>query len=215
VSLNRELYFCLLEANARQWRDRNDGFAHPPDPEGKNPPDADDDRRTAREDKIPDFRWSFIDHAATDPRRGARHFIIECKRLGRPPRADWILNANYIHHGVLRFVYPEHGYAKGEASAAMVGYLESMEPDDVLGEVNAVAASAGIAALIGPVGDWRVDAVSRLDHQVVRPPEAVLALRHCWVDLRSCFRPVAGSVVVETRSATADQPARNSRGSPG
>jgi hypothetical protein len=190
VPLNRALYFCLLEANARLWRDRTGGFDHPPDPEGKNPPDAADERRAAREDKMPDFRWSFIDHAATDPRRGARHLIVECKRLGRLPRADWVLNDNYIHHGVLRFVHPEHGYAKGEVSAAMVGYIESMDPGIILKEVNAAAILSSIATITDPSAGWRVDGVSRLEQTVARPsPQVALALRHLWVDLRSCFAP--------------------------
>lgn len=192
VALNRKLFFCLLDANDQLWRAGKGGFDHPPVSEGKNPPDLNDEQRVMREDKIPDFLWSFIDHGAADSRRGARHFVIECKRLGSPPSTSWILNANYIHHGVLRFVLPEYGYAKGEASAAMVGYIESMEPDNILAEVN-VAAQGAVAPITSPNGGWLIDGVSQLDHDVVRrSPESVLALKHLWVDLRACFDQSSG-----------------------
>lgn len=121
-------------------------------------------------------------------RRCARYFVIECKRLGRPPRKDWILNENYVGHGILRLVHAEHGYAKSEASAAMVGYIESMEPESILAEVNVAANKVGVASIPRPLAGWQIDGVSRLDHQVARPsPGSALALRHLWVDLRSYF----------------------------
>jgi hypothetical protein len=92
--LNRDLYFCLLEANRVMWKSGKGGFDHPPTPEGKNPPDPDDDYEARREKKIPDFYWSFIDNLAPDPRHSGRFFVIECKRLGKPKRANWIFNEN-------------------------------------------------------------------------------------------------------------------------
>lgn len=189
VELNRRLYFCLLTANAKLWRANSGGFDHPPVSEGKNQPDPDDSKRAIREYKIPDFQWSFIDHAAEDPRRGAHYFIIECKRLGSPPRSDWILNQNYVQHGIMRLVRPEHGYAKNEPSGAMVGYLESMDPDDILTDVNEAAANAAVGAIPYPQGGWQIDGISHLEHQVARLPEPMLTLRHLWVDLRRCVVP--------------------------
>jgi hypothetical protein len=146
VDLNRELYFCLLEANRQQWT-MGKGFDHPPVGEGKNPPCPDDEQRARRESKIPDFLWSLIDHTEPDPKRSAHHFIIECKRLGKKPRADWVLNENYVQHGILRFITVEHGYAKGENSGAMVGYLQSMDFDNILNEVNISATAVSILPL--------------------------------------------------------------------
>ncbi len=192
VELNRRLYFCLLDANRRLLRSGGGGFEYPPVSEGKNPPDPDDACRAKREDKIPDFCWSFIDDTEPDSRRCARHFVIECKRLGSPPRSGWVLNENYVRHGILRFVRADHGYAKGESSAAMVGYMESMAPDAILAEVNTTASSVGVASIQGPIAGWHVDGVSRL-HQVVRPAAgSSLALRHLWVDLRSSFGSSTG-----------------------
>ena len=47
IDLNRELYFCLLEANRQQWAMGN-GFDHPPISDAKNPPYPDDVQRARR-----------------------------------------------------------------------------------------------------------------------------------------------------------------------
>jgi hypothetical protein len=76
VLLNRELYFCLLEANRNLRNLGSGGLDHPPTPEGHNPPDPDDEQRAIRENKIPDFYWGYIDHLEPDPRRCARNYVI-------------------------------------------------------------------------------------------------------------------------------------------
>jgi hypothetical protein len=186
VLLNRELYFCLLEAN-RKLRDLGSGgFNHPPTPEGHNPPDPDDETRSIRENKIPDFYWGYIDHLEPDPRRSARYYVIECKRLGDPLRTDWILNQNYVVNGILRFVTEEHGYAKGEKSGAMVGYVQSMELDAILYEVNAACKSKAIHRIGTPIGSWQTKGTSFLKHQLDRPfSVSPFRLSHFWVDIRS------------------------------
>lgn len=185
TSLNRELYFCLLKANDEIYRSSGSAFDHAPTYEGKSSPDPDDLERAARENKIPDFCWGFIDHTATDPRRGARNFYIECKRLGRPTRADWVFNENYIHHGVLRFVTEEHAYAKGEKQAAMVGYVQNMDFVDILDEVNKTATKVSIPTLNGPIGGWKTAGTSRLGHELTRSLRGCpFGLQHFWIDMR-------------------------------
>lgn len=186
TNLNRELYFCLLKANDEMYQSTGDALHHPPTPEGKNPADPDDLCRAMRENKIPDFYWGFIDHTARDPRRGARNFYIECKRLGKPTTSGWCFNENYIHHGVLRFITEQHAYAKGEKEAAMVGYVQNMDFSDVLTEVNKTATTASIPPLSGPIGGWNAAGTSRLDHQLTRPFQlSPLLLRHLWIDIRA------------------------------
>jgi hypothetical protein len=184
IDLNRELYFCLLEAN-RKVRDlTGDGFDHAPVPEGNNPPDPDDEVRTVRENKIPDFYWNFIDHTA-EARNSSRNFFIECKRLGRAVRADRIFNQNYINQGAQRFVEINHGYAKGEKSAAMVGYIQDMDFQEILDEVNATARSVSMPILDGPYAAWNKDGVSLLFHRLPRSFRiSPLLLLHFWIDLR-------------------------------
>ena len=136
---------------------------------------------------IPDFYWSFIDYLVTDPKRSGRFFFIECKRLGKPKRTDWIFNENYINHGVLRFVTEEHAYAQGEISSAMVGYVQNMEFDEILREVNETAKAVSVPILVGPIGGWQKNDISILEHELERPfPISPLKLNHFWVDLREC-----------------------------
>lgn len=186
VLLNRELYFCLLEANHALWESGAGGFDHPPTPEGHNPADPDDEQRAVRENKIPDFYWGFIDHSEPDPRRSARNYVIECKRLGNPPRADWILDQNYVNNGILRFITEEHSYAKGERSGAMVGYVQNMELDEILCEVNSSAVSVGIPELLAPFSGWQIGGTSQFTHQLNRIfLISPFQLTHFWVDLRN------------------------------
>jgi hypothetical protein len=185
-ALNSELYFCLIEAN-RLLYIQNKGFDHPPTAEGRNPPDADDTPDSPRKKKIPDFYWGYIDHLEPDPRRSARNFYIECKRLGKPLQKDKILTTLYVQNGIRRFVTEEHAYAKGERSSAMVGYVQNMIFDAILGEVNTAARNnAEVVTLLNLIDDWQEQGVSKLDHVLHRPfPISPFCLHHFWVDLRS------------------------------
>lgn len=185
ILLNRELHSCLLEANHNLWNLGVGGFDHPPMPESHNPPNPDDEKRAVRENKIPDFIWGYIDHLEPEPRRGSRYYVIECKRLGNPPRADWILNQNYVLNGILRFITEEHGYAKGEKSGAMVGYVQSMELDDILDEINATCISQAIPQIDPPLEGWQTGGISFLIHQVTRTfAVSPFKLSHFWIDVR-------------------------------
>jgi hypothetical protein len=128
----------------------------------------------------------FLDRYESDPHRSSRQFVVECKRLGMPPRADWILNANYVEHGIWRFVAPEWSYAKRFASAAMVGYWQSMEGNEVLQEVNAAAKKRGITVVELRSEGWQAGKVIKLEHNLERSfPASLFLLRHYWVDIRT------------------------------
>jgi hypothetical protein len=188
VFLNRELFFCLLEANRALWDSGEGGFSYPPIPEGKNLPDPNDEERKEREDKIPDFNWCYIDHSQADPRKSAHCFVIECKRLGRTLDSQWILNENYVKHGILRFVTTKHGYAQGESSAAMVGYVQDMDHSDILGDVNRVAISESLPPISPPAAGWVINGTSSMEHIITRSFRvSPLRLWHCWVDIRNCY----------------------------
>ena len=180
VELNRQLYWRLLEATRQ---------LHPsevlPVCECTNQPDPDDQTRATRENKRPDFQWCYTDRYEPNPHRSSKQFVVECKRLGSPPRSDWILNTNYVEHGIWRFIAIESGYAKGCPSAAMVGYWQDMVADDILREVNEAASKRGVSPLgLGRKG-WRFGSVSKLDHECERSfPVSPLLLYHLWADLR-------------------------------
>jgi hypothetical protein len=195
------LYDCLIEANHEIWRQSRGkkGLPSGPIPEGKNPPAADDEKRAKREDKIPDFYWGFTDHELIEQhggnaRIGERLFFIECKCLGKTRKSGWNLNENYIENGVLRFIREEWGYAKGESTGAMVGYVQNMKLDDILQQVNNCAKKPqnAIPNLILDSGGWRINGTSKLYNNLTR--NFVISdfrLQHFWIDLRSCYNVAA------------------------
>ena len=109
---------------------------------------------------------------------------MECKRIGRSPRADWVLNSNYVNHGISRFCDPQWAYAKRFPIGAMVGYWQSMEPKEVLKEVNDESRKRSLPTLL-LIRPWSVGGVTQLEHTLERTFEASpFGLRHRWVDLR-------------------------------
>ena len=185
--LNLKLYRCRLNANRKLRREApTKGFDHPPVWEAQNQPDTDDTPESERIKKRPDFQWGYIDHIEPDSSGSVRHFVIECKRLGKPIKTG-LLTELYVQNGIRRFITEEHGYAKGVESSAMVSYVQNMEFDNTLDEVNAAAPNnpEPITKLqLSPDG-WQEDHVSKLEHKLTRQfPISPFHLHHFWVDLR-------------------------------
>lgn len=182
VDLNRRLYFCLLAAS----RDLHPTDHVAPVSECNNQPDPDDESRTEREQKRPDFKWVYLDQYELDPKRSSKQFVVECKRLGKSSRADWVFNVNYVQHGICRFRDPKWAYAQRFRSGAMVGYWQSMELMQVLKEVNEEARRNSIPDLVSSRST--VSGGDRLEHTFERSFEASpFHLLHLWIDLR---RPI-------------------------
>ena len=53
--------------------------------------------------KKPNFQWSITNTSESSPERSSKQFFIEYKRLGKP-LGSWILNKNYVQHGIKRFI---------------------------------------------------------------------------------------------------------------
>ena len=184
--INRRLCFCIRRAN-RELSQRGRGLVCPFFYEAHNQPTADDKKRAAREHKRPDFQCGFANRMEPDPDRADMFFVIECKRLGCANRTDWVFNVNYVAHGICRFVEADHGYGKGAPSGAMVGYIQSMEPAQILQEVNDNAQSRRLKPLqLSPEG-WQYGGTAELSQVLCRPavPPTPFELRHLWVDLRT------------------------------
>lgn len=180
IELNRAFYFCLLAASRELFPD--DEVA--PLTECCNQPDTDDSARARREQKRPDFQWVYLDRYESDPLRSSKQFVVECKRLGEPPRADWVLNFNYIEHGIVRFRHPDWAYAKRAPSGAMIGYMQTMTPETILAAVNAECQRQALTDLI-PDGAWAEGATTQLGHSFDRSFEiSPIRLHHFWIDLR-------------------------------
>jgi hypothetical protein len=175
--LNRRMYRAIIAvqgADARRGLEQLSIIV----PEGRNPPVASDARRTAREHKIPDFYWSYVDYLAPAPDAIARQFVVECKRLTAATK-NWDYIAQYIHAGVLRFVTEEHGYGKESPSGAMIGYLQTIDIVDALNGVNAHARANGLSTLV--IRDRSLDGLVELDHRLDRSfPDTPFLLMHFW-----------------------------------
>lgn len=115
--LNRKFYNCLVTANY-QLQKQEKGLESPPFYEGNNQPNPDDEQRTRREFKKPDFQWSIMDISEPNPERSSKQFVQECKRLGKSSLRNWILNKNYVQ----RFIAIEYGYRYEVKSSAMLGH---------------------------------------------------------------------------------------------
>lgn len=180
IDLNHRLYFCLLAASRELYPD--DEIA--PVTECNNQPDPDDDARAKRVQKRPDFQWIFLDRYEANPQHSSRQFVVECKRLGKPLRADWVFNLNYSNHGIARFRDPDWAYAKLMQSGAMVGYWQSMDQKDVLQDVNG-GCNANCLPELALVGACNPGMTSRLEHILERAFEvSPFTLHHLWIDLR-------------------------------
>ena len=183
--LNYKLYFCMLDA-VRKLGGKDSGIDAPPAYECVNQPLEDEDHLDIARKKRPDFQWGYIDHLEPDPRKSAKHYYIECKRLGTSKRKDWVFNQNYISNGVLRFVKREWEYGRASSSGTMIGYIQSMVTSDILAEVNTEAHNCSVPAIELSSDGWKKKGVSRLDHEFDRPevPPSPFKLRHLWLDLR-------------------------------
>ncbi len=180
IELNRHFYFCLLRASRDLYPD--DEIA--PISECTNQPDPDDEARAQREQKRPDFQWVYLDRYEPDPERSSKQFVVECKRLGAALRSDWVLNLNYVDHGIDRFRNPEWAYAKRSRSGAMIGYWQSMEMHEVLGEVNRCCRDRHLPDL-APAAVAKLDNTRRFEHDLDRTFEVSrFKLHHVWLDLR-------------------------------
>ena len=197
--VNTVLCWCFIEATRQLGRQRQNGkrrgplnFPRPQTPKFPNPHDR-SEMSVGRERKIPDFKWGFVDHASFDDpasdHKGEQDFDIECKRLGKKI-ASGALTQKYVQNGILRFLTDVHRYGEDQSSGAMIGYVENMELDDILNEVNETieSQSVSIPTLSQPAEGWQETATSHLDHEFERTfPESPFHLYHFWIDLRDCY----------------------------
>jgi hypothetical protein len=179
-ALNRELYQCILEVIRRRSASGEHTVDVPPVFDGPNPPLRIEP--SSEERKRPDFRWDLMDHAAPSVATCVIQFVIECKRLGSPISSR-ILNSLYVSTGVLRFINEDWAYGRNSASGAMVGYVQSLDFDKVLDEVNAEAARLGVPALVDREADHL--AIRESAHILVRSfALSPFELVHLWIDMR-------------------------------
>ena len=114
-------------------------------------------------------------------------YYTECKRLGSSDGGR-VFNDLYAGKGISRFLTEEHAYGKGCKSASMIGYMQTMEPDDILREVNEFASRRTIPSLSRIGKAWQDKAASRLTQDPLERQFAPtkIQITHYWIDLRHC-----------------------------
>jgi hypothetical protein len=79
----------------------------------------------------------------------------------------------------MRFIEPDHGYGKGMAAGAMIGYLQLIPLNDALSAVNAAARSSGVSPL--ELRSRSGNDQAELDHRFDRSFEVTpFHLAHVW-----------------------------------
>jgi hypothetical protein len=184
--LSRELHKCCREANHR-LRKSGRGIEYIL-AQVTNQPLPDDAYRAKRLGKRPDFACGYHDDSLPDDafEEADYRYTVECKRLGSPSSASWVFNRNYVEHGIRRFEHPDWGYAEGSSSGMMVGFMQTMEPDAILADVNSHIAP--FPALSQSATGWLLKALTALNvHSFARRVRPTpFTLNHFWIDLRHC-----------------------------
>lgn len=172
-------------------------------------PEPDDVARSRRLRKRPDFNCAMMNPQAPDHLTSQVNYYVECKRLGQAEGA-WVFNENYSEHGINRFVHADWQYAKGYASATMVGYLQNSTSSAVLGEVNTGAVNRGFPSLALAASSWVARDVTPLSQAALSRgcSPSPFTLGHLWVDLCHCAfvpptatPPVPAGMPPKTKSA--------------
>lgn len=139
--------------------------------------------------KRPDFTCKCINRWAASSEKYEISLHIECKLLGNPTSAAWILNKNYVESGIKRFDSKIHEYGKRADSGMMIGYIIDMTPQEIESEVNDYQKThAPDYTEIKFCFDTTKLFKTRQDIKRKNVMPAQFELIHFWVDLRNCYK---------------------------
>lgn len=184
-TLNERLYVCArkvwseLKSNEKPiwslWRN------------SENPPRENNEIGQEWTKKKPDFQWTLSDIQEGDPAKAIRgEYTIECKRL-RTKTRSWDFIDEYVISGIIRFLAEEYKYGNGTSSGAMIGYIQNMEYDEILKQINTVIRNQKDYDIpnieISEKGDEIRKGNHTLNRKKVNP--SIFDLRHIWVSLRN------------------------------
>ena len=152
-------------------------------------PVIEDELKGGKIRKRPDFTCKCINPRADSPEKHEISLHVECKRLGNPTSATWILNENYVKNGIKRFDSKIHGYSKRANSGMMIGYIISMTPEEIESEVNCYQKKhepeyTEIKFFFDTTTLFKTS--QDINRKNVMP--ARFELVHFWVDLRNCYQ---------------------------
>ena len=152
-------------------------------------PATGDELKGGKIKKRPDFTCKFINPWAASPEKYEISLHIECKLLGNPTSATWILNKNYVKNGIKRFDSKIHEYGKRAGSGMMIGYIIGMTPEEIESEVNDYQKKhASEYTDIKFFFDTTTLFKTRQDIKRKNVLPARFELIHFWVDLRNSYK---------------------------
>jgi len=133
----------------------------------------------------PDFTCKLSNPFAVSSDEHEISLHVECKRLGSPTSASWILNENYVVNGIKRFDCTTHEYGKRAFSGMMIGYIISMSHKEILDEVNINQkkhCSDNPPIKLKSIKTNVHQYIQQLSRKNLKPK--MFDLVHLWVDLR-------------------------------
>jgi hypothetical protein len=170
---------CFEESQKNNWEIRTPDWEKPIQPVTRN------ELKGGKVRNRPDFTCKFTNPFALSSNEHEIPLHIECKRLGAPTSPNWVLNENYVINGIKRFDSGMHEYGKRASSGIMVGYIISMSPEIILGEVNihqkkhcSDHSAIEIEIDKNKIQQYR----QKLNRKSLKPE--LFKLVHLWVDLR-------------------------------
>ncbi len=156
--------------------------------EAQMPPVSFDELKGGKTKK-PDFTCKIVNPRAKSPEQHEMSLHVECKLLGNPTSSKWILNENYVQHGIKRFDSKIHQYGKRANSGIMIGYIISMTPKEIEAEVNGyqkkhLQKSVKIQFTFeNTIPFHSRQVITRANVEPIN-----FELIHLWIDLRTCYR---------------------------
>ena len=97
---------CFNFGNSRNFEIRTPSWEAPFQPV------TEDELKGGKIRKRPDFVCKCMNRWAASPEDREISLHVECKRLGHPTSATWVLNRNYVKNGIKRFDSKTHEYGK-------------------------------------------------------------------------------------------------------
>tara|TARA_B100000959_G_C14991455_1_gene628091 strand:+ start:2638 stop:3237 length:600 start_codon:yes stop_codon:yes gene_type:complete len=168
---------------------KNRGLSFPPEWEKPIQPASKANIGQNKKKKKPDFSCPFRNDSAQNFEEAWLDYHIECKRLGKPSSPSWILNRNYVENGIVRFLDPQHRYGKGAKSGAMIGYVQNMDTESILKEINETIQGSTkykISLITFSGNGFDEKGITKTSQKFSRKHvlPSLFHLRHIWVDLR-------------------------------
>lgn len=124
-------------------------------------PDSKDIVKDKREDKCPDFLWTYVDYV----NKARRDFFVECKRL----REDETVHCReYVVSGLKRFTEKEWSYGHNCEIGLIIGYVEGLKLDDCVTKIRTYLKKEKIVDITNTYGNVLVDNVVQYKHSLKR-----------------------------------------------